>query len=78
MSQSPAKHTWTAHTFYCHCCHRVARASAEAIASEREHSDCDGMTDADIAASFDYCLECCDGVIHEGEHVNANTGKGTL
>lgn len=65
----PASTAWTTHTFTCTVCQLECRASVEAIASQRANTDCDGLTDAQIAESFDFCLWCVAGIRAPGEKV---------
>lgn len=57
---------WTAHTFVCRGCKQRCRASRGAIDAHREHP---GMTDAEVVATFDFCLYEITGVYHDGEYV---------
>lgn len=64
----PDADAFTEHTFVCTVCKRTARALAIAIAMMRRYEDCEGRTDAELAASLDFCLGCL-GDPREGEHV---------
>lgn len=64
-----AVHTFTEHTFRCSGCHRLARASVEAIAAQRAEEPDARWTDEEIAQSFEFCLACVDGIAVDGEHV---------
>lgn len=61
---------WTEHTFRCTSCGWTVRASKEAIAEMRRDNDVEGRTDAEVAASFDFCIECIDGEHYAGEKVS--------
>lgn len=65
----PKGFTWTEHTFTCTSCKRLTRASQEVIATLRRDENWEGKSDAEIAASLDFCVRCVDGEEHEGEHI---------
>jgi hypothetical protein len=60
---------WTALTFRCESCKRVARLSTVSLEAARRDVDSDA-TDEQIAGEcFDFCLSCLAGEIVPGEHV---------
>lgn len=60
---------WTNHVFVCQGCHELCKASEEAIAGAKEFSGDQSTPDADVAASFDFCLDCGHGIVAPGEKV---------
>lgn len=67
-----APRTWTEHTARCTVCHDLFRVSAEAIHMVRTNLDAEGQSDAEIAATMEFCLECVDGHILPGEKAGLN------
>lgn len=65
--------TWTQHTFRCRGCERTAFASQEAISDVRAaEPEGASLSDEEVVARFDFCLECLFGETRAGEHVAAD------
>lgn len=74
MTHPPVKYTWTTHTFVCSACHRLCRASQEAVDEARREGDYGNLTDAQVA-QFDFCLSCVAGIDAPGEKVPQCEGE---
>ena len=64
--------TWTEFTSKCRGCGDSFRVSKEAIESVRKDCGYDTETDAEVADSIDFCLQCVEGVVVEGEKPEAD------
>lgn len=70
---------WSRFAVVCHGCNRRFRITKDALAQNREHliaaqgqEVSDDNSDADVAAQFEFCMECSGGCHDTGEFINDN------
>lgn len=63
---------WSEHTFRCSLCKRTCRVDEAVIAQFREDYawDSPDPSDAEVAASLEFCLWCVENDLIPGEHVH--------